>query len=349
MYRILYRFLASLARLTVRSGRCKDLEIIVLRHQLAVLRRQVDRPEFTDADRGLLGAIAAALARPSRAGWLVTADTLLRWHRRRIAGHWAQPQRPPGRPSTSAELRRLTLRLAAENPTWRYRRIHGELLGLGHTIAASTIWQILKNADIEPAPTQSKVTWSEFLRTQAAVACDFATVDTVLLRRFYLLFFIQVGSRSVYFGGIGEHPTGAWVTQAARNLFLHHADGLAGTRALVRDHGSQFTRAFDEIFRTQGPKVLKTPLQTPVANAFAERWIATLRRELLDRTIIWNHQQLQRLIIDYIDGCNTHRPHRSLAQRPPDPPDPPNQPYQHLEAVKSTRCDGLVSEYRHAA
>ena len=193
------------------------------------------------------------------------------------------------------------------------------------------------------------MTWSEFLRSQAAVACDFATVDTVLLRRFYLLFFIQIGSRSVYFGGITEHPTGAWTTQAARNLFLHHADGLAGTRALVRDHSSQFTRAFDEIFRTQGPKVLKTPLQTPVANAFAERWIATLRRELLDRTIIWNHQQLQRLIIDYIDHYNTHRPHRSLAQRPPDPPDPPNQPYQHLEAVKSTRCDGLVSEYRHAA
>ena len=349
MYRILYRFLASLARLTVRSGRSKDLEIIVLRHQLAVLRRQVNRPELTDADRSLLGAIAAALARPSRAGWLVTPDTVLRWHRRRIVGHWAQPQRPPGRPSTSAELRRLTLRLAAENPTWGYRRIHGELLGLGHTIAASTIWQILNNAGIEPAPTLSKVTWSEFLRSQAAVACDFATVDTVLLRRFYLLFFIEVGSRSVYFGGITEHPTGAWVTQAARNLFLHHADGLAGTRALVRDHGSQFTRAFDEIFRTQGPKVLKTPLQTPVANAFAERWIATLRRELLDRTIIWNHQQLQRLIIDYIDHYNTHRPHRSLAQRPPDPPDPPNQPYQHLEAVKSTRCDGLVSEYRHAA
>ena len=349
MYRVLYRFLASLARLTVRSGRSKDLEIIVLRHQLAVLRRQVNRPELTDADRSLLGAIAAALARPSRAGWLVTPDTLLRWHRRRIVGHWAQPQRPPGRPSTSAELRRLTLRLAAENPTWGYRRIHGELLGLGHTIAASTIWQILNNAGIEPAPTRSKVTWSEFLRPQAAVACDFATVDTVLLRRFHLLFFIQIGSRSVYFDGITEHPTGAWTTQAARNLLLHHADGLAGTRALVRDRASQCTRAFDEIFRTQGPKVLKTPLQTPVANAFAERWNATLRRELLDRTIIWNHQQLQQLIIDYIDGYNTHRPHRSLAQRPPDPPDPPNQPYQHLEAVKSTRCDGLLSEHRHAA
>ena len=150
MYRILYRFLASLARLTVRSGRSKDLEIIVLRHQLGVLRRQVDRPELTDADRSLLGAIAAALARPSRTGWLITPDTLLRWHRRRIARHWTQPQRPPGRPSTAAELRRLTLRLAAENPTWGYRHVHGELAGLGHRLAASTVWQILNNAGIDP-------------------------------------------------------------------------------------------------------------------------------------------------------------------------------------------------------
>ena len=156
MYRILYRFLASLARLTVRSGRSKDLEIIVLRHQLAVLRRQIDRPELTDADRSLLGAIAAALARPSRTGWLVTPDTLLRWDRRRIVGHWTQPQRPPGRPPTSAELRRLTLRLAAENPTWGYRRIHGELAGLGHRLAASTVWQILNNTGIDPAPHAQK-------------------------------------------------------------------------------------------------------------------------------------------------------------------------------------------------
>ena len=216
MSRILYRLLASLARLTVRSGRSKDLEIIVLRHQLAVLRRQIDRPELTDADRSLLGAIAAALARPSRTGWLVTPDTLLRQHRRRIARHWTQPQRPPGRPSTSAELCRLALRLAAENPTRGYRRIHGELAGLGHRLAASTVWQILKNAGIDPAPTRSEVTWSQFLRSQAAVACDFATIDTVTLRRFYLLFFIDIATRTVYFAGITDHPSGVWATQAAR-------------------------------------------------------------------------------------------------------------------------------------
>ena len=349
VHRIMYRFLVALVRLAVRSRRSKDLEIIVLRHQLGVLRRQVDRPELTDADRTLLAAIAAALARPSRAGWLVTPDTLLRWHRRRIVGHWTQPQRPPGRPSTSAELRRLTLRLAAENPTWGYRRIHGELAGLGHRLAASTVWQILKNAGIDPAPTRCKVTWSQFLRSQAAVACDFATIDTVTLRRFYLLFFIDIATRTVYFAGITDHPSGVWATQAARNLFLRHADGLADARALVRDRGSQFIDAFDEIFRTERMKILKTPVRTPVANAFAERWIGTLRRELLDRTIIWNRRQLNKLVVDYIDHYNTHRPHRSLDQRPPVATNPPDQPDRHLQVLRTARCDGLINEYRNAA
>ena len=345
----MYRLLVALVRLAVRSRRSKDLEIIVLRHQLGVLRRQVDRPELTDADRSLLGAIAAALPRPSRAGWLVTPDTLLRWHRRRIVRHWTQPQRPLGRPSTSAELRRLTLRLAAENPTRGYRRIHGELAGLGHRLAASTVWQILNNAGIDPAPTRCKVTWSQFLRSQAAVACDFATIETVTLRRFYLLFFIDIPTRTVYFAGITDHPTGVWATQAARNLFLRHADGLAGTRALVRDRASQFIDAFDEIFRTEGMKILTTPVRTPVANAFAERWIGTLRRELLDRTIIWNQRRFNKLVVDYIDHYNTHRPHRSLDQRPPVATDAADQPDRHLQVVRTARCGGLINEYRNAA
>ena len=348
MYRILYRFLVALARLTVRSDRSKDLEIIVLRHQLGVLRRQVDRPELTDDDRTLLGAIAAALPRPVRRGWLVTPDTLLRWHRRRVTRHWTQPTRPPGRPPTSRELRRLVLRLANENPAWGYRRIHGELVGLGHTIAASTIWQILKKAGIDPAPQRSAVTWSQFLHSQAAVACDFAPVDTVMLRRSYLLFFIDLPTRTVYFGGITEHPTGAWTAQAGRNLFLRHAEQLTDAKALVRDRSSQFIDAFDEIFRTEDMKVLKTPIRTPVANTFAERWIRTIRRELLDRTLIWNRRQLERLVADYIEHYNQHRPHRSLGQHPPagslpQPPDPP------LSVLKSTRCNGLVNEYRNAA
>ena len=160
MYCVIYRLLVGLTRLAVRSRRSRDLEIIVLRHQLTVLRRQINRPTLKGDDRALLGAVAAALSRPSRAGWLVAPDTLLFWHRRRIARHWAQPQRPPGRPSTAVELRQLALRLAAENPTWGYRRIHGELAGLGHRLAASTVWQILNNAGVDPAPTRSRATWA---------------------------------------------------------------------------------------------------------------------------------------------------------------------------------------------
>ncbi len=351
MYRILYRVLASLACLAVRSGRSKDIEIIVLRHQLVVLRRQHDRPTITDDDRSLLGAIAQALPRPHRDGWLVTPDTLLRWHRRRVARHWTQPH-TPGRPSTGTEIRRLIIDMSTENPTWGYRRIHGELTRLGHHIGASTVWRILKNHGIEPAPHRSVVTWTRFLRSQAAVACDFATIDTALLRRYHLLFFIDITSREVFFAGITANPTGPWTTQAARNLFLHHADQLTSARALVRDRGSQFIDTFDEIFRTEGLKILKTPVRTPVANSFAERWIGTLRRELLDRTIIWNRHQLERLITDYIDHYNTHRPHRSLDQRPPldDNQQPiPRPPPPPPRIIRSTRCNGLINEYRNAA
>ena len=175
-WQIVFRFLAALARLMVRSGRSKDLEIIVLRHQIQVLRRQVDRPAVNDDDRTLLGAIAAALPRRLRHGWIVTPDTLLRWHRRRVARRWTQPlSRPPGRPPTPIELRQLIVRLARGNPTWGHRRIHGELVGLGHKIASSTVWKILKDNNIDPAPERSAVTWSEFLRFQAAVACDTET------------------------------------------------------------------------------------------------------------------------------------------------------------------------------
>jgi putative transposase len=305
VFRILYRFLTALARLAVRSGRSKDLEIIVLRHQLQVLRRLNDRPPINDADRTLLAAIAATLPRRLRQGWIVSPETLLRWHRKRIARHWTQPRsRRPGRPPTPIELRRLIVRLATENPTWGYRRIHGELVGLGHKISQTTVWQILRDNDIEPAPKRSEVTWTEFLRSQAAVACDFFTVDTATLRRYYVLFFIEVETRQVFFAGLTANPTGAWTTQAARNLFLRHRDRLGGARALVRDRGSQFIDAFDEVFRTEGFKILKTPVRTPVANTFAERWIGSIRRELLDRTIIWNRRQLERLVVDYIGHYN---------------------------------------------
>jgi transposase InsO family protein len=351
VFRILYRLVSALAQLAVRSGRSKDLELIVLRHQNAVLRRQIPRPALTDDDRTLLGAIAAALPRRLRAGWIVTPETLLRYHRRRIAKHWTRPPaRRIGRPPISAELRQLIMRLAKENPTWGHRRIQGELARLGHTIAKTTVWQILTDNSIEPSPNRSEVTWSEFLSSQAAVACDFFTVDTALLRRYYVLFFIKVETREVFYAGATANPTGAWTTQAARNLFLRHGEQLSGARSLVRDRGSQFIDAFDEIFQTEGFKILRTPVRTPVANTFAERWIGSIRRELLDRTIIWNRRQLERLVGDYIEHYNQHRPHQSLGQRPPTPAhDPPEAPPSTVTVLRTSRCDGLIHEYRNAA
>ncbi|MDG2113695.1 MAG: integrase core domain-containing protein [Actinomycetota bacterium] len=307
---------------------------------------------MTDDDRSLLGAIAAALPRRLRHGWLVTPETLLRWHRRRIARHWTHPQRQPrpGRPPTSAQLRDLIVRLATENPTWGHRRIQGELARLGHTIAKTTVWQILTDNNIDPSPNRSEVTWTEFLHSQAAVACDFFTVDTAFLRRYYVLFFINVTTREVFFAGVTANPTGAWTSQAARNLFVAHGEQLEDCRALVRDRGSQFIGGFDEIFRTEGMKILKTPIRTPVANTFAERWIGSIRRELLDRTIIWNQRQLERLVRDYIAHHNQHRPHQSLDQRPPAPIDePPNTPPATVTVRRTSRCDGLIHEYRNAA
>ncbi|MCP4103899.1 MAG: transposase, partial [Lentisphaerae bacterium] len=321
-----------------------------------LLELAVGRPSLTDDDRTLLGAIAAALPKALRQGWIVTPETLLRWHRRRIARHWTQPPtRRVGRPPITAELRQLIVRLATENPTWGHRRIQGELARLGHKIAHSTVSQILTDNSIDPTPHRSDVTWTEFLHSQAAVACDFFTVDTAFLRRYYVLFFIRIQTREVIFAGITANPTGEWTTQAARNLFISHANQLEDPRALVRDRGSQFVDAFDEIFRTEGFKILKTPVRVPVANTFAERLIGSTRRELLKqpeglpRTIIWNHKQLDGLVRDYIDHHNTHRPHQSLEQRPPTPTDaPPKTPPATITVLRTSRCDGLIHEYENA-
>ena len=341
--RILYRLLTELARLAVSSGRSKDLELIALRHQNAVLRRQIGRPALTDDDRTLLGAIAAALPRRLRHDWIVTPETLLRWHRQRIAKHWTQPPaRRTGRPPI--------IRLANENPTWGHRRIQGELTRLGHTIAKTTVWQILTNNDIDPAPDRSEVTWSEFLHSQAAVACDFFTVDTAALRRYYVLFFIKVNTREVFNAGVTSNPTGAWTTQAARNLFLRYGKRLDGSRALVRDRGSQFV---DPIQRSAN--ALATGVWTGVGRILkpSERKTssnASIRRELLDRTIIWNQRQLERIVADYIAHYNQHRPHQSLGQEPPNPVrDPPDAAPATVTMLRTSRCDGLIHEYRNAA
>jgi transposase InsO family protein len=342
----LVRLVIDLLVLRGRRDRSKDAEILVLRHQVAVLERQITRPRFEPEDRAVLTAFARVLGRDRWPIFIVKPDTILRWHRRLVANHWTFPHRP-GRRSTAAEIRQTIIRLARENPTWGYRRIHGELAQLGITIAASTVWTILKKAGVDPAPGRRSESWTTFLRTQAAaiVACDFFCVDTVLLRRYYVLFFIELDTRRVHLAGITTNPTGPWTTQAARNFMM---DYKRKVRFVIRDGAGQFLAGFDDVFHAEGATFIRTPPYTPLANAYAERWVGTVRRELCDRTLIWNRRHLDQLLRDYVEHYNTHRPHRALRQRAPDTSEVvefrPGQPIR-----RHPNCNGLVNEYRQAA
>jgi putative transposase len=284
VYLVLRQILQMLTQLA-RDGGAKDVELLVLRHQVAVLRRQVRRPDLQPADRVVLAALSRLLPRPNWSAFFVTPATLLRWHRQLIAWHWTFLHTRPGRPPVDRQLRELVLRLAAENPTWGHRRVQGELVRLGYQIAASTVWKILHQAGINPAPRRAGPTWQQFLTAQAhtILACDFFTVDTVLLKRLYVLFFIELATRQVHVAGVTAHPTGAWVAQQARNLLMGLDQRAEGLRFLLRDRDAKFSAVFDTVFTAAGIEVLKTPPQAPRANAFAERWVGTVRRKCTDR------------------------------------------------------------------
>jgi transposase InsO family protein len=250
------------------------------------------------------------------------------------------------------------VRLARENPGWGYRRVQGELVGLGLKLAASTVWEILKGAGIEPAPRRLEQSWADFLRQQAAsiLECDFLSVDTLFLKRFYVLFFIELGTRRVRLAGITTNPDGRWVTQQARNLLMQLDDEDARPRFLIRDRDSKFTRDFDEVFRSQGIRVIKAPVQAPKARAHAERWVGTVRRECLDRILILGRRHLESVLREYTAHYNEHRPHRALEQLPPrsqSPPDdggrPPTEAIDLGRLRRRDRLGGLIHEYQLAA
>ena len=214
--------LAGWLALPARSSASKDAELVVLRREVAVLRRQNPRPRLDCADRAVLAALARPLPKSSRMSRLVAPETLLRWHRRMVRWHWTHPHRG-GRPPVDAPIVTLIGQMARENPSWGYKRIQGELLGLGYRVGASTVRRILKRLRIPPAPQRTRTTWRQFLRTQAAtmLACDFFTVDcAVTLRRVYVFFVMEVGTRHVHVLGVTAHPDGAWTVQQARNLLM---------------------------------------------------------------------------------------------------------------------------------
>jgi putative transposase len=348
-YLLLARVLSWLT-LLARSEAAKDVEILVLRHEVAVLRRHNPRPTLSWVDRALLSALSRLLPVDLRRLRLVSPRTLLRWHARLVARRWTYPQRRPGRPTTSPTVQALVLRMARENPRWGYRRIHGELVGLGHRIAASTVWMILKKAGLDPAPRRSGPTWRQFLAAQAhaILAVDFAHVDTVFLRRLYLLVVIEHGRRRVHLAGITAHPTGTWVTQQARNLLMDLGDHAAQFRFLIRDRDSKFTAAFDAVFAGADIGIIRTPVRAPRANAIAERWIGTLRRECLDHLLITGPRHLAVVLQEFVEHYNTHRPHRSLRQQPPADRTPPPSTAT-VRPLRRDRLGGLVHEYVQVA
>jgi putative transposase len=341
---------AELAGAACRSDTAKDVEILVLRHEVAVLRRSNPRPRMSWLDRAVLSALSRLLPTSLRQLRLVSPRTLLRWHAHLVARRWTYPRRGPGRPPIPQPIRALVLRMAGENPTWGYRRIQGELVGLGHSVAASTVWTILKAAGIDPAPRRSGPTWRQFLSAQAhaILAVDFAHVDTVFLRRLYVLVVVEHGRRRVHIAGITTHPTGAWVTQQARNLLMDLDDRADRFRFLIRDQDSKFTAAFDAVFAGADLRIIRTPIRAPRANAIAERFIGTLRRECLDHLLITGPCHLAAVLREYVQHYNAHRPHRSLHQHPPAGGTPP-RPGAAIRPLRRNRLGGLIHEYVQVA
>lgn len=295
-----------------RSDLSKEAELHVLRHENQVLRRQLGgRPRWDHADRLWLAALSRLV---QRRRWVevlpVTPATILRWHRQLVAQKWTfSDRRRSGRPGTRRPVRALIVRMARENPTWGHRRIQGELARLGYTIAASTVWEILHGAGIEPAPRRAGPTWRQFLaaQAQAIIACDFLVVETILLKRLYVLVFIEHGTRRLHLAGVSALPSGAWTVQQARNLVMDLGNRLFGLRFLIHDRDPLFTSAFREVFTAEGLRTITTLPRTPRMNAICERVIGTLRRELLDRILILSERHLALVLREYLNHYNGHR------------------------------------------
>ena len=345
---LVVRNLFALVWLLARPRRSKELEILVLRHELALLRRRARPPKLTRADRVLLAALSRSLPRVAWTGFPVKPETLLRWHRQLVARRRTYTHRPAGRPPFESSLRTLIVRLGHENPHWGYKRIVGELKGLGITVSATSVRKVPLEQGLQPVPERSDSSWRAFLRAQAAsmLACDFLTVETAFLQRVYVLFFISLATRRIEYIACTPNPGGHWTAQQARNLVMQLGDQQP-FRFLIHDRDTKFSHAFDEVFRSEGINVIRTPVRAPKANAYAERWIRTIRADCLDRILILGRRHLEHVLRVYRRHYNEHRPHRALHLLAPDGSDPePRKAPDRLQ--RRDLLGGLIHEYEAA-
>jgi putative transposase len=350
LYFVFLRLL-NLLLLLGRSSTSKDIELLVLRHEVAVLRRANPKPRPDWADRAIFAALVRRLPQMLRGHRLVTPSTILRWHHRLVAKKWTYPNRM-GRPPVEDTVASLIERMARENRSWGYQRIQGELLKLGHHVGASTIRRVLQRLWIPPAPVRdTDTTWRQFLRTQAStmLACDFFHVDcAVTLQRIYVFFVLEVPSRSVHLLGVTTNPDSRWTTQQIRNLVMDLGDRITQFRFLVRDRAGQFTASFDAVLADVGIQVVRIPPRCPRANCFAERFVRTLRTELTDRMLIFSQRHLRVVLTEYVRHYNGRRPHRARDLRPPRPTHPVmNLSHEHI--TRRPVLGGLINEYERAA
>jgi putative transposase len=348
---LIFRHVLGLVILLGRTSATKDIELLVLRHEVAVLRGTNPRPRMDWADLAVFAALVRRLPRALRRHRLVIPDTILRWHRRLVRRRWTYPSRT-GRPPINDVLAALVVRMARENPRWGYIRLQGELLKLGHRVGASTIRRILRRHRLPPAPLRHTATsWRQFLRTQAStmLAVDFFHVDCALtLRRLYVLFALEVGDRYLHVLGVTGHPDSPWTTQQARNLVMDLGERAARFRFLVRDRAGQFTASFDAVMADAGIEVVKIPPRCPRANCFAERFVLTVRTEVTDRMLIFGERHLRQVLAGYAAHYNTARPHRALGMRPPRPTSSVPEPV-HGRIRRRPILGGLINEYETAA
>ena len=288
IYRVVRRVVEML-RIHRMNDIAKDAEILVLRHQLAVLRRQVARPRLTWSDRAVITTLAKLVPRERWAAFLIKPETILRWHRALVRRRWTYPHRQPGRPAFPEETVELIVRLARENPRWGYLRIVGELKKLDVTVSKTSVAAVLRRHRLPPAPRRAGPTWNQFLKAQAKglLATDFFTVDAVTMRRFYVLFVIEIDRRRVHLLGVTANPDGPWVTQVARNFVSDVEEVGRHFRFLIRDRDSKFTASFDAVLASVGIKAIRTPIASPRANAFAERFVRTVRQDCLDHLLVF--------------------------------------------------------------